>query len=203
MQGNETVSAILESGKKEFLTYGYEKASMRRIAREASVTTGAIYGYFASKEALFDALTEEAANGLLDLYRSAHEEFAGLEPEKQPERLMTITEDYIPGMIDYIYDHFDAFRILFCCGSTGLYEDYMSQLAEIEEESTRQFIASMKALGKPVPEMDDTLIHILTRSFFQQIWEFVDHEVPRELARSYALTLGRFQHAGWARIMGL
>ena len=46
---NGTVTAILEAGKKEFLTYGYEKASLRRIAKEASVTTGAIYGYFPGK----------------------------------------------------------------------------------------------------------------------------------------------------------
>ena len=49
---NGTVTAILEAGKKEFLTYGYEKASLRRIAKEASVTTGAIYGLFSGEESI-------------------------------------------------------------------------------------------------------------------------------------------------------
>ena len=56
-QNRDTAAAILEAGRKEFMEYGYEKASLRRIAKEASVTTGAIYGYFAGKEALFAALT--------------------------------------------------------------------------------------------------------------------------------------------------
>lgn len=81
---NGTVTAILEAGKKEFLTYGYEKASLRRIAKEASVTTGAIYGYFPGKKALFDALTSDTAEELLDLYRKEHRDFAALPPEQQP-----------------------------------------------------------------------------------------------------------------------
>ena len=73
---NGTVTAILEAGKKEFLTYGYEKASLRRIAKEASVTTGAIYGYFPGKKALFDALTSDTAEELLDLYRKEHRDLS-------------------------------------------------------------------------------------------------------------------------------
>ena len=106
---NGTVTAILEAGKKEFLTYGYEKASLRRIAKEASVTTGAIYGYFPGKKALFDALTSDTAEELLDLYRKEHRDFAALPPEQQPARLNEITEQYIPWMVNYFYDHFEVF----------------------------------------------------------------------------------------------
>ena len=48
-QNRDTAAAILEASRKEFMEYGYEKASLRRIAKEASVTTGTIYGYFAGK----------------------------------------------------------------------------------------------------------------------------------------------------------
>lgn len=200
---NDTVAAILESGKREFLQYGYEKASMRRIAREADVTTGAIYGYFPGKEALFEKLTGEAADELLNMYRKVHEEFARMEPMKQVEGLMTVTEENIPGMIDYIYGHFDQFKLLFCSSPSGICDDYISQLTQIEEEATYKMVEAVKSLGYCPEEMDDTLVHILTRSFFQQILEFVAHDVPKEKARSYALTLGRFQHAGWIKIMGL
>ena len=91
VRDNSTVTAILEVGKKEFLTYGYEKASLRRIAKEASVTTGAIYGYFPGKEALFDALTSDTAEELLALYDKVHRDFAALPPEQQPARLNEIT----------------------------------------------------------------------------------------------------------------
>ena len=54
-------SDLLETGKREFLTLGYRDASLRHIAASLGVTTGAIYGYFADKEALFDALVAQPA----------------------------------------------------------------------------------------------------------------------------------------------
>ena len=41
-----TIDRILECSKKEFLEKGFKNASLRVIAKEAGVTTGAIYGYF-------------------------------------------------------------------------------------------------------------------------------------------------------------
>ena len=51
-----THQQILDAGKKEFLLKGYLSASLRNIVKEAGVTTGAFYGYYKSKEDLFDAL---------------------------------------------------------------------------------------------------------------------------------------------------
>ncbi|WP_432627385.1 TetR/AcrR family transcriptional regulator [Brotaphodocola sp.] len=201
IQKKETVQAIMEAGREEFLSCGYEKASMRRIAQKASVTTGAIYGYFASKEALFEALTGDVVYGLLDWYRQVHEEFAQLPPENQPGRLTSVVEEYIPQMIHYIYENFEAFRLFFSGGNPAVCEDFMDQLAKIEEKSSREFLAAMRQIGKTMPEMSDTLIHILCRSFFQQIQEFVSHEVPEEQAVHDALILSRFQHAGWLSLI--
>lgn len=200
---NNTAADILEAGKKEFLTYGYEKASLRRIAREASVTTGAIYGYFPGKEALFDALTGDTAEELVDMYVKIHRDFAAMPPEEQPGQLTEITENYVPRMVHYIYDHFDVFKLLLCCGSPGSSEYFFDRLAAEEEKSCWEFIDAMKSLGRPVPEISETLIHILCRSFFQQLQEFVSHDVPREQAVSCSVILSRFQHAGWIRIMGI
>ena len=198
-----TVGAILEAGKREFLRCGYEKASMRQIAGKAGVTTGAIYGYFPGKEALFEALTGETAEGLLHYYQEVHTRFGKLPAKEQTEQLMTVTDDNIPDMIDYIYDHFDTFKLLFCCGEAKNLENYLSRLTEVGEKSTRNFLEGMKSLGHTVPDMDDEMIHIFSRAFFQQIRELVDHDVPRERAKTYMLLIGRFQHAGWSGILGL
>ena len=200
---NKTAEAILEAGKREFLKYGYEQASLRRIAGEASVTTGAIYGYFSGKEALFEALTRDAAEELVNMYVKTHEDFAALAPDEQPGMLSDITEEYVPRMVNFIYDHFDAFKLLMCCGAPGARDGFFDRLAAVEEKSCWDFVGAVKTLGHPVPEMSDTLIHILCRSFFQQLHEFVSHDVPREQAVSCSVTLSRFQHAGWIRILGL
>ena len=56
---------ILKNAKIEFLDKGFEKASMRTIARQSGLTVGAIYRYFKSKEDLFEALVQPT---LEDIY---------------------------------------------------------------------------------------------------------------------------------------
>lgn len=65
---NRTVTAVLGPGRKGVLAYGYEKAYLRKMAREAAVTIGAMYGYFPGKELLFKALAPDTAEELLALY---------------------------------------------------------------------------------------------------------------------------------------
>lgn len=50
---------ILDGAKSVFLAEGYEGASMSLIAREAGVSKGTLYVYFANKEALFAAFIED------------------------------------------------------------------------------------------------------------------------------------------------
>ena len=198
-QNRDTAAAILEASRKEFMEYGYEKASLRRIAKEASVTTGAIYGYFAGKDALFAALTEDAAEELVELYTKVHSDFASL----PPEMLNVVTEECVPWLVNYVYDHFEAFKLLLCCGAPGCGERFFDRLAEVEEQSCHDFVAAVEQMGYPVPKLGDALIHIVCSTFFRQIQEFVDHDIPREEAMSCSLILSRFQHAGWKKILNL
>lgn len=56
IQKEEVKQRILQAAKEEFLTKGFEKASMREIAHKAQITVGNIYAYFHGKEGLLDAL---------------------------------------------------------------------------------------------------------------------------------------------------
>ena len=44
---------IVQAAYSEFLTYGFQKASLHKIAEKAGVTTGAIYTRYKNKDALF------------------------------------------------------------------------------------------------------------------------------------------------------
>jgi len=50
---------IIEGARRVFIDKGFEAASMNDITREAGVSKGTIYVYFANKEELFEALIEE------------------------------------------------------------------------------------------------------------------------------------------------
>lgn len=52
----ELREAIIQSARNEFYIHGFEKASMRNIAKSAHMTVGNLYRYFKDKEDLADAL---------------------------------------------------------------------------------------------------------------------------------------------------
>ena len=52
---------------QEFLKKGFKSASLRNIVKIAGVTTGAFYGYYDSKEDLFESLVSEHYNFFIEL----------------------------------------------------------------------------------------------------------------------------------------
>lgn len=60
----DTKELILESAQKEFLENGFNKATLRNIAKNAGLTTGAIYFFFKNKEDLFIKLIQKPLNEL-------------------------------------------------------------------------------------------------------------------------------------------
>ena len=63
-----THKKILDCGKNIFKTQGFEKANLRAICKAAGVTTGAFYGHFEDKEALFSELVEPIVNQIQSSY---------------------------------------------------------------------------------------------------------------------------------------
>ena len=51
-----TLRLIHSAAMQEFLEKDFKSASLRNIVKKAGVTTGAFYGYYASKESLFESL---------------------------------------------------------------------------------------------------------------------------------------------------
>lgn len=50
---------IIQAAYSEFLAYGFQKASLHKIAEKAGVTTGAIYTRYKNKDALFASLLQD------------------------------------------------------------------------------------------------------------------------------------------------
>ena len=59
-------SQIIDGARRVFIDMGFEAASMNDITREAGVSKGTIYVYFANKEELFEALIEEERGAIFN-----------------------------------------------------------------------------------------------------------------------------------------
>lgn len=199
----DTRQNLLDCGRKEFLQRGFEGASLRTIAKAAGVTTGAIYGYFPDKKALFAALVSRPTQEMLDKFISVQQEFAALPPERQAAEMVQTSNAGMAWMVEHIYSHYDAFKLLVCCSPGTDYAAYVNKMIEVETQSTFRFINVMRRAGRQVCDVDEQLVHILVNSFFSGMFEIVAHDMPKGKATAYINSLKEFYTAGWFQILGL
>lgn len=202
-EDSTTLLKIMDEGKKEFLDKGYKDASLRNIVKRAGVTTGAFYGYYPDKAALFGALVSPAAEKLRKFYLSSVNEFEALPQEQKIARMRTHTNEAYEHFVDYIYEHFDAFKLIVCCSAGTDYEHYIDSLIEVEVESTQRFIQTLKENGHTVADIYPDLIHMLASACYTGIFETVAHDMPKDDTARYIATLVDFFQAGWDKILGL
>ena len=193
---------ILACAKQEFLEKGYSEASLRTIAAQADTTTGSIYSRFQDKEGLFDALVKPAADGLIRIFLQIQETFHATKAEDQPKVLEQYTVSGMDGMLDYVYDHFEEFRLLLDASYGTRYQDFVEQLVDIETEYTYKYMEATASLqdGSMITE---EFIHITARAMFDSMFEVVRHRMDRDTARKYIHMLEKYHYGGWGALIKL
>lgn len=123
-----TRNRILASARKHFLAFGFQAASIRKIASDAGFTPGALYGYFESKEELFYALTDPPLCRIMEKLNDIENEVMTLPPGKRLFGMNGIFYSQIPGLVDLIFED-RAIVNLVINGSKGTkYENFLAKL---------------------------------------------------------------------------
>ena len=169
-----TLENIHRAAKAEFLEKGYKDASLRNIVKSVGMTTGAFYGYYKSKEELFEAIVGEHYEYIRNRFIKAQQEFAELPAAQQPEVMSDISGLCMYDMLHYAYE----------VDGTHAYQDVLRQL------------------GRPSPHIDPSLEHILITGMFHTFFELIIHEMPLKDAENYVREMRAFYTAGWMKIMG-
>lgn len=114
---------IIDTALRLFGQQGYEKTSVREIARVANISLGLMYNYFSSKEALLQAIIQD---GLQEIQHS----FAGITPNR--DRLGRLVEQYFASL-EKMKDHW---RLLHSIRM----QQHLHQLLSCETEAINNYI---------------------------------------------------------------
>ena len=202
MPAESTLTRIHQAAKAEFLEKGFRGASLRNIVKSVGMTTGAFYGYYKSKEELFEALVGEPHDYLIGRFKDAHREIAQLPHKQQPEVMGDISGLCMYDMLHYAYAHLEECKLILCCSEGTRFSGLIDEMVEIEVESTHTYLAVLNELGRPSPKIDPKLEHILITGMFHTFFELVIHEMPLRDAENYIREMRAFYTAGWMKIMG-
>ncbi len=197
----ENHEKIIAAAMKEFMEYGFNDASMRRIAAACDMSVAGLYKHFPSKEDMFAALVEPIYNDFLSLYENAeYEQFNMM-------TTMELSEIWNDGkdsqlIIDFVYDNFDAFKLLICKSQGTKYENFVHDVAVMEEKTTRRFLDIYKKRGGHVNKIVSKELHLLVTVNTNAVFETVEHGFTKKEAMHYAKTLDEFFTASWRKYFG-
>ncbi len=198
----DTLERIQQAALEEFSEKGFLGASLRQIVKNAGVTTGAFYGYFSSKEALFASIVEPHAAALMGRFMQAQTGFAELPEKEQPAHMGESSGRYVEWMVDYICQHREPVKLLLCRADGTSYEHFIHNMVEVEVESTLRYMEVLRRLGKNIPPLNRSLCHIIASGMFNGLFEIVIHDMPREQAFQDVTQFRSFYTAGWLELMG-
>ena len=193
---------IVEAAKKEFMEYGFTDASLRRIAAKAGIQVGGLYKHFGSKEEMFSSLVEPTIEGLMACFRVIENDYFDEIGKVAAE---SIWEDQVETVrfMEYIYDHFDEFKLIVCRSQGTKYERFTHDIAKLEEEVTIRYMNELKKSGFAVNDVDEKEFHLLVTASVEAILQAVIHDFTRDEAIHYAHTLENFYLPGWKSLFGL
>lgn len=175
-----TIKNINAAAMKEFIANGYKNASLRSIAREAGVTTGAFYGYYKSKEVLFSSIVDSHAAYLKALFSPS-----------SGESYSDFGKSRMIKLIVYTFDNIDEVRLL-VNGSEGTkYAEFFHELTEMMAEGLKPYSAGLNI----------DFIHSLISGLFASYCELVIHDAGRCKAGNAMYTLWSFYEAGWSAVL--
>lgn len=199
-KAEDTEKNILNTARKHFLKDGFSGASLRNIVKDAGLTTGAFYKYYPTKEALFDALTDPYIEHIYQIYDRVVEDFEKLSAKEQTSNMSDTSGDGMDQMIDYIYEHYDNFRLLLKCGDSGKFETFIHNMVDREMRSSLEYVKKMKEDGIEIPIVGESLMHMIYTGFFSSIFHIIEHDIDKETAKRNVHKLREFNTGGWERL---
>ena len=192
--------SVLACAKNEFLEKGYKDASLCVIAQAAGTSTGSIYTRFKDKAGLFNAIVGPAADQLKDMFVEIQENFHSLDDSTQEKEMGEYTSRHQMEMLEYIYDHFDEFRLLLDCSDGTRFSSFVDELVDIEVEYTYKYMEVINCESVKSGVVTEDFIHIIVTAYFNGMFEVVRHNMSRDDARKYIRLLNRYHMQGFSTV---
>jgi AcrR family transcriptional regulator len=162
-KGDIREQEILDAAENLLAKRGYQDMTVNEIAEAAGITRGALYFYFASKQAVVTALVARTVQELRDKSGAVHEDTA------PPESVIATALDQT---LQLWIDHGVVMRIAIDLASTvPAIEDFWTGTAELSIDAITEVLLRMGipagAGPQDAPAIARTLCWMIERTFYQ------------------------------------
>lgn len=192
---------ILTAASQEFLTHGYDGASIRAIAQTAGVTSAALYRHFASKEDMFAAVVEPGLTALAR-WQDAHrrEAYTAVSTNNQQAAAGRSEADMIR---EVVLPHRRCFKLLLCCAQGTRFDHFVDTLVQQQQAELISAVTFMRDAGFTVPVICENDIHVILSAWFCALFEPIVHDYDDTEALRCVSAVEQFFLPGWHNLLGI
>ena len=190
---------VLAAAREEFSAYGFEKASMRRIASRCSMTAAGLYRHCKDKEDLFDQLVAPSL-GRLRAWQEAHIE--GYAASMQGEGPLAWRDSNIDMMREVVYPAMEDFHLLLTCSQGTRYESFLHDLTRESQEKMLGYLPLIRERNPAARDIAPEELHLLLSAYNTALFEPVIHGYPLEEALRCLDVVETFFLPGWKSLLG-
>ncbi len=186
---------IVCAAREEFLSHGFQNASLHKIAEKAGVTTGAIYTRYKNKDALFVSLLQDFLEELHTIFTPTAAEYEKAGQIGTTEALLAAIDFEERIYVQLLTAHYDACTLFFSRSDGSSVETMLTALMRQKTEQTVAFFDSV--YGK-APNAN--AIRLLMGSQFWYFRQLLDEHLAQEEMLTCLYTLLDFINAGWRQL---
>ena len=199
----ETKKKLLESAKKEFLEKGFTGASLRTIAANAGVTTGAMYRNFKDKNAFFCALVDDAVEATKNVIMLAdpknHEKLTPAQMQEHMDFEKKSTDDFL----NYMYENFDAFTLLLRKSAGSTHEHFQEDICDLYTKNCEKTFAWMYEQKIATKQVSPMTIHFMASTIINAFCDIILHNMTQKEAKEYISDIMEFTSYGAYKLLGI
>jgi len=190
---------IMAAARDEFMEFGFEKASMRRVGERCGLTAAGLYRHCRDKADLFDQLVAPAIERLRS-WMDTH--LIKYLTTVRDEGNLKWQDSWIDMMREVVYPHVDDYHLLLTCSSGTKYESFLHDLTQTAQERMLQYLPVLRDKGLTIREISPAALHLLLSAYVTALFEPVIHRYSLEESMKCLETIEAFFLPGWKTLFG-
>ena len=190
---------VMAAARDEFMEFGFEKASMRRVGKRCGLTAAGLYRHCRDKEDLFDQLVAPAIQRLQSWMDTHLTKYL---TTVRDEGNLKWQDSWIDMMREVVYPHVEDYRLLLTCASGTKYESFLHDLTQTAQEQTLQYLPILRQKGLSIREISPMELHLLFSAYVTALFEPVIHRYSLDEAMRCLETVEAFFLPGWKTLFG-
>ena len=183
---------IVKAAKEEFLQHGFSKASLRQIAKNAGLSTGALYTRYENKDELFASLVKDMFSEIGVKSEEVGRLYMEAGEARDVEKFLAAIRMEEEMYRNLLFEYYDDCILLFCKSEGSKLWAMMEERMEQKAKGTVEYFQSISK-----QEVDASGIELIMSEQLHYYRKVLLKGYDREKALSCMKEVERFLESGW------